>query len=181
MIDRDRLALLVEQAKNCDTAGIEGAVVEVGVYEGGSLARIAGAMPTRKIYGIDTFEGMPAPCGYDLHKEGDFNDVNFPKIKKWFGINAPNVTLIKGLFPDMANKLPDGKFCFAHIDCDIYTSVKNCCEYFYPRMAKGGIMIFDDYGFPTTPGAKIAVDEYFADKTCEKRALDTKQCFVRVR
>jgi O-methyltransferase len=45
-------------------------------------------------------------------------------------------------------------------------------------MVTGGIMIFDDYGFLSCPGAKLAVDEYFADKPVYPCRLPTGQCFV---
>ena len=36
--------------------------------------------------------------------------------------------------------------------------------FFYPRLVPGGIVVCDDYGFPTCPGATSAVDEFLADK-----------------
>lgn len=179
LIDLPRLQFLIDQAQICKDMKIEGAVIEIGVYEGGSLARIAGIFPNKIVYGIDTFEGMPDPSSYDTHKKGDFGDVNFLKVKEWFDNNLLNVRLIKGFFPVVANQIHEDKFCFVHVDCDIYPSVLDCCKYFYPRLVDNGVMIFDDYGFPTTPGAKIAVDEYFDDKVCEKRVIETGQYFVR--
>jgi len=42
----------------------------------------------------------------------------------------------------------------------------------------GGCMIFDDYGFPSCPGARRAVDEAFADKPEIPLCLPTGQCMV---
>ena len=42
--------------------------------------------------------------------------------------------------------------CWAHIDVDIYQSVRDCISFIYPRLSPGGFMIFDDYGFPKLPG-----------------------------
>jgi O-methyltransferase len=39
-------------------------------------------------------------------------------------------------------------------------------------------MLFDDYGFYTCPGAKMAVDEFFADKSEMPIYLLGGQCFV---
>lgn len=36
-------------------------------------------------------------------------------------------------------------------------------------------MVFDDYGFPTCPGARKAVDEFFADKRETPIVLPTGQ------
>ena len=45
-------------------------------------------------------------------------------------------------------------------------------------MSKNGIIIFDDYGFPSCPGARKAVDEYFKDKPENVIYLATGQAFV---
>lgn len=39
-------------------------------------------------------------------------------------------------------------------------------------------MLFDDYGFPTCPGARQAVDEFFDDKPETPLVLPTKQAIV---
>ena len=50
--------------------------------------------------------------------------------------------------------------------------------FFYPRMEEGAVMIFDDYGFTTCPGAKKAVDEFFTNKKEKPIYLPTGQCIV---
>ena len=61
---------------------------------------------------------------------------------------------------------------------DIYSSVYSSTEYFYTRMAHGGIIIFDDYGFKTCPGAKQAVDLFFESKPEVPWYLSTGQAIV---
>jgi hypothetical protein len=48
----------------------------------------------------------------------------------------------------------------------------------YPRLAPGGFMVFDDYGFKECQGARLAVDEYFEDKPEFPIALRTGQALV---
>lgn len=167
-----------------------GDICEIGVYKGGSLAHLAELFPERTIIGIDTFDGLPEPGEHDRavglgefegHNKGDFGDVDYFVMYDLFARAYSNVQLVKGLFPDegVIEKIKDKIFCFVHVDCDLYQSVKDCCEYFYPRLPDGGIMLFDDYGFSSTPGAKVAVDEYFTGvSNCIIRHLSTKQCFV---
>lgn len=171
LIDHNRLHFLIDQCKQVQSAQLQGTVIEIGVYKGGSLARIAQMLPNYQVYGIDTFMGMPKPCERDKHHEGDFKDVDYDSIRKWFNTNYPNVILIKGLFPAIANQIPENQFALVHVDTDLYRSVLDCCKYFFPKLVPGGIMIFDDYGFPTTPGAKQAVDEYFTGKYCEQKIV----------
>ena len=45
-------------------------------------------------------------------------------------------------------------------------------------LLKGGFIIFDDYGFPTCPGARQAVDEFFAGKPEKLLAMPSGQCVV---
>jgi O-methyltransferase len=39
-------------------------------------------------------------------------------------------------------------------------------------------MVFDDYGFPTCPGARVAVDEYFRETAAYPLVLPTGQAVV---
>ena len=45
-------------------------------------------------------------------------------------------------------------------------------------LVKGGLIIVDDYGRPSTPGAKLAVDEVCIPKNLEPIALPTGQCVI---
>jgi len=46
----------------------------------------------------------------------------------------------------------------------IYESYRQCLEFFYPRMASGGIILLDEYKDPPWPGCTQAVDEFMAGK-----------------
>jgi len=49
---------------------------------------------------------------------------------------------------------------FVHIDVDLYQPTLAALEYFYPRLAAGGIIVCDDYGSLSFPGAYKAVEEF---------------------
>ena len=68
---------------------------------------------------------------------------------------------MKGIFPEESSGLiPSGtKFCFCHIDVDIYHSAKDIVDWIYDRLIPGGIIIFDDYGFHWTLGITKLVNE----------------------
>lgn len=163
LIDDGRLGNIIMYAYRASKLQ-EGDFAEFGVFMGGSLELIAGIAKNKTVYGFDSFEGLPKPSEYDTHKEGDFKDVNFDFLLKYF--KDKNVVLIKGWSPNIFNPfLLTYKFAFVHIDVDLYNSVMDACNFFYPRMVKGGIMLLDDYGWESTKGAKKAMDEFFADKT----------------
>lgn len=134
-----------------------GALVEVGVYRGGSaesLAQVASEQG-RALYLFDTFTGIPhQDPTHDFHKVGDFGDTSLEMVQACL----PNAICIAGVFPDT---LPDELtgVAVAHIDCDQYESVRAAAAALEPRMARGGVMVFDDYD--VLPGARDAVDELF--------------------
>src|SRR5262245_10402180 len=78
----------------------------------------------------------------------------------------------------MPYRLENNRYSFVHVDVDLYQSTLDCCEYFYTRLVPGGIMLFDEYGFPSARGEKDAVDEFFSDKPESPIALPTGQGMV---
>ena len=69
-------------------------------------------------------------------------------------------------------------FCFVHIDVDILEPTRDSIEFFYPRMMPGGIMLFDDYGFTSCPGAKLAADVFFEGRPEKIGLLTTGQAII---
>lgn len=159
LVDIERCHILYSFAKA--VIGLSGNYAEVGVYKGGTARLISEVLKsTEKKFSIyDTFEGMPAVSPEDNHhKAGDFSDTSFESVLAFIG--SDKVNAMKGRFPDsITDKNSSEKFCFVHVDVDIYQSVKDCIEWFYPRMVSGGVIIFDDYGFSSCEGAKKALDE----------------------
>ena len=72
----------------------------------------------------------------------------------------------------------DWPIAFAHIDADIYQSVLDASAFSYEHLVPGGIIIYDDYGYPSCPGARRAVDEFYADKPERPLVLNTGQAIV---
>ncbi len=178
LVDRNRIAFLKQFAKSVKS--LEGDVAEVGVYKGGTAWLLAKNLEDTKktIYIFDTFEGMPETrADKDWHKKGDFNDAPLEFVKKFLA-DRKNIEIYQGYFPQTSPPIVNKKFCMVHIDVDIYQSVWDCCEFFYPRMVASGLMVFDDYGFLTCPGAKEAVDTFFATKPEKPIYLLTGQALV---
>ncbi len=70
------------------------------------------------------------------------------------------VALHKGWIPNVFAGVDVGEVAFASIDVDLYEPTFNSLAFVYPRLAPGGSIFFDDYGYATFPGAKAAVDTY---------------------
>lgn len=152
------LAALARQA-----AAVPGAMAEVGVYRGGTARLLARLRPDRHLYLFDTFAGMPPTDPVrDRHRAGDFADTSLASVQAF--VDAENADFRPGLFPATSAGLEHERFALVHVDCDIYASVRACCEWFYPRLGPGAALVFDDYGQESCPGAREAVDAFFADK-----------------
>lgn len=149
---------------------------EVGVYRGGSAYMLACIARDREIHAYDTFEGMPETDVRDLHKKGDFQIAEHEVLA--FLKKKQNIVVHKGFFPGTAVEQKSTNFSFVHIDVDIYQSVLDYLTFFYPRTVRGGVLLSDDYGMLSCPGAKLAWDEFFADKPEVSVYLPTGQSFV---
>ena len=159
---KEKLDIYIKLANSLD-----GDFAEVGVYKGGSAEIIAkNKNENKNLYLFDTFEGMPEVNvnADNFHKKNDFNDTSYSDV--CLGLECyKNVFIYKGLFPnEHGDKIKDKKFCLVHIDVDIYKSYIDCLNFFYTKMVDGGIIILDDYASPNCKGAKLATDEFFADK-----------------
>jgi O-methyltransferase len=180
IVDDDR-QLMLRQLIGA-TRFVKGDIAEVGVYKGGTARLIAefaadNVFAGKKLVHLyDTFTGMPPTGDEDLHNEGDFNDVSFDEVKASLKDYIDIVRFYVGFFPDTYQNTGE-MYSFVHVDCDIYQSVLDCCGVFIPKLNLGGIIVFDDYGGRSTPGAKKAVDEYCKTQGIDIIYLPTGQAF----
>ncbi len=145
------------------TAKIEGVIAEVGTFKGGSAKLICEAKGDKEFYTFDTFEGLPPTKKIDevFFYEGQMK-VSVEPVRDYLS-SYTNVHIGVGLFPqDTGHMIKNKTFSFVHLDVDLYESTKNCLEFFYPRLNKGGVIISHDY--VTMPGVNEAFNEFFRDK-----------------
>ena len=53
-----------------------------------------------------------------------------------------------------------GKIALLHLDVDLYQSYKDCLTHLFPKVASGGVILFDERESETYPGGKKAIDEF---------------------
>lgn len=137
-----------------------GPFIEVGVFQGGTawhLSRLAAAQD-RELWLYDTFTGTPHEGPHDSHKVGDFSACSVEDIRA----ALPHAHVIQGVFPQSARGVeffPQEAVAFAHLDCDQEQSYRDALAFIVPRMARRGILWFDDA--PCLPGACRAVESVF--------------------
>ena len=142
-------------------AGVEGVAIEVGTWQGGSAAIMAGAMlkvsAKSKLYVFDTFEGIVKAGENDnKFRNRDLNNTN-PTLARETIASAGlrNYEVIKGTFPE---QIPEeitqhlDHIAVVHCDVDTFTSTRDIIEFVIPRLTRGAIIIFDDYGLPGCEG-----------------------------
>lgn len=159
--------------------GTPGDFIECGVYRGQTLLSLAlylkQSRQDRILHGFDSFEGFDDKVEIDIAlagktdpqlRKGGFGETSLELVGRRvraLGLEQ-TVKLHKGFFERTLPEIADKTFAFAHIDCDIYCSYLVCLEYIYPRMAKGGIILIDEYNDPNWPGCNKAIDEFLIDK-----------------
>lgn len=152
---------------------IPGDLAECGVFSGASshLMLAATAKTKKYLHGFDSFHGLSEPKSDDL--------VLIDHVFKWkkhdmiFDIKQTHAnlkqhqgryTLYKGWIPDRFSEVSNKIFSLVHIDVDLYEPTMASLEFFYPRLSVGGIIVCDDYGFKSCPGARKAMDSFISDK-----------------
>ena len=74
MMEYPRLSKLYELAEETERNGIEGSIVECGVWHGGSAGMLAAISRSHKseraIWLFDSFEGLPEPGAIDVNIHG---------------------------------------------------------------------------------------------------------------
>lgn len=123
---------------------LDGLYLEFGVHNGGTINIIASSTKN-KVYGFDSFEGLPEDWT-GMHSKGHFA-CKIPE-------NLPeNVELVVGLFedtlPKFIEKHKDKKVAFVHVDCDLYSSTKCIFDNLKDIFLNGATICFDeliDYG-----------------------------------
>jgi len=146
------------------TATIEGDILEVGVWRGGTGAILAEAVKnisSKTVYLADTFSGVVKAGENDTnYKGGEHADTSLEIVKELLKMQGLiNVALLQGIFPeDTANQVT-GKISLLHSDVDVYQSSKDIVEWCLPRLSTGGLIVFDDYGFSGCEGVTTYCEE----------------------
>lgn len=147
--------------------GVPGDTAECGVYKGAGSYLISAANEVaggRDHHVFDSFEGLSEP--------GETDGAHWTAGNLAFGLAGVKEHLREferihyhsGWIPARFEEVADRWFAFVHIDVDLAEPTADSIEFFYPRMSPGAIIVCDDYGFTTCPGATHAIDRFLADK-----------------
>ncbi len=159
---------------------LAGDMVECGVYKGMSAYLMCQALQgtDRRVHLFDSFEGLSVPGALD----GDYwvlGALSVPEdaLRQTLA-GFDNYRVYRGWIPQRFSEVAQQRFSFIHIDVDLYRPTLDSLKFLYPLTVSGGIILMDDYGFITCPGAKRAADEFFAHKPEPILMLTTGQALV---
>ena len=180
LTSHERVHALRQAVMYVEKAGIPGAIVECGVWRGGSMLVVAHTLmelgaTDRELYLFDTFETMPPPGTHDRdvwgnHAADTFDAALTSPVYAYIpqdeirsllvdtGYPAERMHFVKGM---VEQTIPDNapeRIALCRLDTDWYESTAHEMEHLYPRIAAGGVLLVDDYGHYM--GSKRAVDEY---------------------
>lgn len=142
--------------------------------------------PGRDLVLFDSFRGLPAPSGPDLHTDpapdaepdragselaglgaGDLAATEEDVRARFARHGLPAPRIVPGWIEDTAGQLPD-TIALAYVDLDFYAPTLTGLRAVWPRLSAGGLLVVDDYADRTRdsrawnglPGVKRAVDEF---------------------
>lgn len=184
MTSPERIYSLIEAVRYVVKNRIPGAIVECGVWKGGSMMAVAETLrslhdESRELFLYDTFEGMSEPGEKDRTWAGDpaaallSKDTDKEKNAVWAystidtvreGMRSTvypesKIRYIKGKVEETIPGVLPREIALLRLDTDWYESTRHELLHLYPLLQKGGVLILDDYGY--WQGARKAVDEYF--------------------
>jgi hypothetical protein len=139
--------------------GVDGDVIETGVWRGGATIFMRGVLAAhgvtdRAVWVADSFAGLPEPDPerFPLDASWAANAgrlaVSLDTVKANFaryGLLDGQVRFLPGWFKDTLPTAPIERLAVLRLDGDLYQSTTEAMEALYPKLATGGFVIVDDY------------------------------------
>ena len=197
LVSIERLVAVIDAVRHIARRGIPGALVECGVWRGGSVLAMLLALQglgaeDRDVYLYDTFEGMTKPTSADTSRYNESalniwqraeaaggvifdywfrpdltNQTKVEELLRSTGYPAGRLHFVAGRVEDTLPSTAPDEIALLRLDTDWYESTRHELVHLYPRLRPGGVLLVDDYGH--WDGARRAVDEYFDQ--CERPPL----------
>jgi len=153
--------------------GVEGDLIETGVWRGGACIFMravlaAYGIENRKVFVADSFEGLPKPDEKysadmsDKHHLSSYLAVSRDEVENNFrkySLLDDKVVFLQGWFKDTLPTAPIEKLSILRLDGDMYSSTIEALINLYPKLSKGGFCIIDDYALH---GCRKAVNDFRA-------------------
>jgi hypothetical protein len=171
MVGLTRLDDLQRCVESVVRDGVEGDLIEAGVWRGGASILMRATLDSlgedRTLWLADSFEGFPEPDEEafpadqvrDLSRF-DFLSVPVDEVQGNFarlGLDH-GLKFVPGFFDETMPSLRGGTWCLVRLDSDTYEGTRLALDSLYPGLSAGGHLIVDDYHL--LPECQRAVDDY---------------------
>lgn len=157
-----------------ETLTVPGHIAEFGSWRGANLMfltkllKIYDPMGSKVVHCLESFEGLTAFSEHDLKdpKQQGLYRGSLEELEDLIELYQlqDDIEIHKGLIekslPDLLDKNKALTFSFVYCDTDLYESTKTILENIHPRLAKGGIIVFDEWNYSNYPGEGLAVNEF---------------------
>ncbi len=186
MIGHAKLNSFCDAARYVSTVGLEGDIVECGVWRGGAMLGCAMVLDSlgdhsRDLYLYDTYSGMSDATERDVHIwNGRTAEEELAAKSKgapiWAIAPIDDVTaafdtvaypkerlhFVEGKVEDTIPQTAPERISILRLDTDWYESTKHELDHLYDRLVPGGVLIIDDYG--SWQGSRDATDEFISNR-----------------
>lgn len=175
-VGQGELGVVWQELEKILNKGVAGDIVEFGCYAGTTSLFIRRLLDQRDESGnrsfhvYDSFEGLPgkseqdtSPAGTQFQK-GKLSVSKKELLHQFRAANLQPPIVHKGWFSQLSAADVPAHIAFAFLDGDFYHSILDPLKLIWPRMAKGGVVLVDDYGREALPGPKRAVHDFFQNK-----------------
>ncbi len=160
-------------------------IVECGVAHGMAIFFAINAFikdQNCKVYLYDSWQTMrdnELKTEKDLLKKGDYHYLDIEVTKKNLSEYLSKIIFNKGFIPETfdVSDNPDN-ISWLHIDLNSSYATKKTLDFFYKKIEKNGVILFDDYGHETYEDTRVVVEEFFKDKKINFLQLMTGQVIV---
>lgn len=97
---------------------------------------------------------------------GQFRENDIERTKKNLSDFDDNTVYHQGFIPESLNSSPTApeSISYLHIDLNSVEPTIAALEFFFPRLLRGGIVLFDDFGWKEYRPTREAVIKFFVDK-----------------
>lgn len=190
MIGKYCYSSIYDQKKHIDS--IEGDIVECGVWKGGMCVFLAKLFPNKKLWVVDSFTGFekleeatyptdllekhkviePHVYGYQIRTaiSSSIDEVK-SVFKEYDELDNPNINFLEGYVRDTLKPetCPIQNIALLRVDVDSYSATMDVLENLYPKVTKGGMIIFDDGNIES---GIWAIHDFFQKNSIEMVTID---------
>jgi len=112
----------------------------------------------------------------EMDHVGNYSELDINITKKNLKEFEDNLIFNIGHIPEsLVTEDSPKSIVYLHIDLNSAKPTLATLEFFFPRLAKGGVILFDDYGQEEYKETKIVIDKFFSNKPGLLMKLPTSQ------